>query len=72
MDVFTIHLIAYKQVIVHCKKTETDDRMMKKFLLHKNKKKENSQHIQAHFAAPMHGRPLHRQKSHHFDNASTC
>ena len=59
----------HKQVGVHCKKTETDDKMIKKFLLHKDKENGNPPHIQAHLAAPTHGRPLRSQKSLHFANA---
>jgi len=51
---------------VHCKKTETVDKMIKKFLLHKDKENGNPPHIQAHLAAPTHGRPLRSQKSLHF------
>ena len=51
---------------VHCKKTKTDDRMIKEFLLHKDNKYGNPPHIQAHLAAPTHGRPLRSQKSLHF------
>jgi hypothetical protein len=40
--------------------------MIKEFLLHKEK--ESPPHIQAHLAAPSHGRPLRSQKSLHFDN----
>jgi len=54
----------YTNVGVHCKKTETDDRMIKEFLLHKDKEK--PAHIQAHLAAPTHRRTLRSQKSLHF------
>ncbi|MGV8112711.1 MAG: hypothetical protein AB2L17_07375 [Lentimicrobium sp.] len=40
--------------------------MIKKFLLHKDKENGNPPHIQAHLAAPTHGRPLRSQKSLHF------
>jgi len=40
--------------------------MIKEFLLHKDKKDGNPPHIQAHLAAPTHGRPLLSQKSLHF------
>jgi len=41
--------------------------MTKEFLLHKDKKENgNPPHIQAHLAAPTHGRPLRSQKSLHF------
>ena len=39
--------LGYKRVGVHCKKTETDDKMIKKFLLHKDKENGNPPHIQA-------------------------
>lgn len=49
---------------------KTDDRMTKEFLLHKERKENgNPPHIQAHLAAPMHGRPLRSQKSLHFVSA---
>jgi hypothetical protein len=37
--------------------------MIKEFLLHKDKEKENPPHIQAHLSALTHGRPLRSQKS---------
>jgi len=40
--------------------------MIKEFLLHKDKKDGNPPHIQAHLAAPTHGRQLRSQKSLHF------
>jgi len=40
--------------------------MKKEFLLHKDKENGNPPHIQAHLAAPTHGRPLRSQKSLHF------
>ncbi len=43
--------------------------MIKEFLLHKDNKYGNPPHIQAHLAAPTHGRPLRSQKSLHFANA---
>jgi len=42
--------------------------MFKEFLLHKDKENGNPPHIQAHSAAPKHGRPLRSQKSLHFAN----
>jgi hypothetical protein len=43
-----------------------NDTMKMKFLLHKDKRSGNPPHIQAHLAAPTHGRPLRSQKSLHF------
>jgi hypothetical protein len=47
-------------------KKKDNDRMRKEFLLHKDKKYGIPPHIQAHLAAPTHGRPLRSQKSLHF------
>jgi hypothetical protein len=42
-------------VSVHCKKTETDDRMTKEFLLHKDKEKcKLPTHKTTHLQAPTH------------------
>ena len=62
----------YTDVSVHCKKTETDDRMIKEFLLHKDKEKGNPPHIQAHLSLPdTKANASQSQKSLHFANPQT-
>lgn len=53
-------------------KTQTDDRMTKKFLLHKDKEKVSPPHIQAHLALPdTKADASQSQKSLHFADPQT-
>ena len=62
----------YYIVTVHCKKTETNDRLTMKLLMHKDKKKEIPPHIQAHLALPdTKANALQSQKSLHFADTPT-
>jgi hypothetical protein len=53
-------------------KKKDNDTMTKEFLLHKDKKKENPPHIQAHLSLPdTKSYASQSQKSLHFSNAQT-
>ncbi len=61
---FEMPNVSYSNRYQQAKKKDNDSMAMK-FLLHKYKNG-NPPHIQAHLAAPTHGRPLRSQKSLHF------
>ena len=73
MHLRKLYIYCVNQTLAFIVKTQTDDRMTKKFLLHKDKKKNgNPPHIQAHLSLPdTKANASQSQKSLHFADPQT-